>query len=498
MSQQAPRSWSSSSTKPTQVPLPHFYEYEWRVICQKLTPFATNKSCIQSIHEFIQLVKELDQAIRECHQEHVSETTEELESSTNYHFHNLSFLFKKDGKGELKFCKQIFPNIVKWALQVQDLIPEGYLPILEISNPCDFCLSRRKIRSVLSCAFLCLFRKRKGIHHPKCHDFEFGLFLSVACSTFLSSLINYFDKHYEWEQSLRNDSILDEVMIIERRVLQMNSFENSPWMNDQRSMIPLKFVSGKIQDNLDTLMVDFANCMIGGHVLSGAVAQEEIMFAEIPELFISILVCPQMQPNETIRLVGWQRYSNIKGYIRNMSFEDYEDKQPIMVENVKSNQLIAMDALQGMGHMQFQKEYMTRDLLKAVCGFALKSSDNLLQQTNGENCEYSKVLSKINDKIPLASGFWGCGMFGNDRYLKVIQSWLAATICDRPLIYIHTFSPNDAKIEEEFNTKVVPAIVERSVKLRELLSYVLMEFPKEKREHPELTLFEAIQQKFGR
>ena len=52
-------------------------------------------------------------------------------------------------------------------------------------------------------------------------------------------------------------------------------------------MIPLEFV---VQNNLNHVMVDFANCMIGGHVLSGAVAQEEILYAEIPELFVSILV----------------------------------------------------------------------------------------------------------------------------------------------------------------------------------------------------------------
>ena len=147
--------------------------------------------------------------------------------------------------------------------------------------------------------------------------------------------------------------------------------------------------------------------------------------------------------------------------------------------------------------MQFQRQYILRDLFKACCGFATSECGFLQEQHNDDKNIISGEEQVIDRILPVASGFWGCGMFGNDKYLKVIQSWIAATACARPLVCIHTFSPDDLRIEEAFNAKIVPVIVKGAVKLGELVNALIEEFPKAKRVEPSLNLFDFINQMFS-
>jgi poly(ADP-ribose) glycohydrolase len=48
--------------------------------------------------------------------------------------------------------------------------------------------------------------------------------------------------------------------------------------------------------------VDFANEYIGGGALHGPCVQEEIMFANCPEMFVSMVFCEAMDANESIVL----------------------------------------------------------------------------------------------------------------------------------------------------------------------------------------------------
>lgn len=68
------------------------------------------------------------------------------------------------------------------------------------------------------------------------------------------------------------------------------------------------------------MKVDFANKYIGGGALSSGCVQEEIMFANHPELFACQLLCEVMDDNEAFHLVGFKKYWCNKGYSYNTSY----------------------------------------------------------------------------------------------------------------------------------------------------------------------------------
>jgi hypothetical protein len=61
------------------------------------------------------------------------------------------------------------------------------------------------------------------------------------------------------------------------------------WQSDA-ALLPLRAHSnGTIEEVPGAMHVDFANCFIGGGVLSGGCVQEEILFAICPELTVALL-----------------------------------------------------------------------------------------------------------------------------------------------------------------------------------------------------------------
>ena len=52
--------------------------------------------------------------------------------------------------------------------------------------------------------------------------------------------------------------------------------------------------------------------------------QEEIMFANHPELFTAQLLFEVMEPNEAIHLMGYKKYSKNRGYARSCFYDGQE------------------------------------------------------------------------------------------------------------------------------------------------------------------------------
>ena len=85
--------------------------------------------------------------------------------------------------------------------------------------------------------------------------------------------------------------------------------------------------TASIEDYYGDLKVDFANSYIGGGALSSGCVQEEIMFANHPEMFITQLMCQSMMPNEAIGLIGFQKYHKNEGYSHNTTYSGPETHQ---------------------------------------------------------------------------------------------------------------------------------------------------------------------------
>ncbi|KAI3635308.1 hypothetical protein MIR68_006874 [Amoeboaphelidium protococcarum] len=190
-----------------------------------------------------------------------------------------------------------------------------------------------------------------------------------------------------------------------------------------------------IQDSgSDWIKVDFANEYIGGGVLGRGAVQEEILFCEHPELLVSMLMCERMDDNEAILIRGVSRYTRTKGYASSLQFGGlYHDMSPLVSLRAKGNtvlfvkdvQFCAIDAMyfhQGRDNVkpQCQMKYVQRELNKAFAGF--QESNAMQDQDKG-----------------IATGNWGCGVFGGDIELKFLIQLIAAILSGRQKFKYHQF-----------------------------------------------------------
>ncbi|CAB3369765.1 Hypothetical predicted protein [Cloeon dipterum] len=166
--------------------------------------------------------------------------------------------------------------------------------------------------------------------------------------------------------------------------------------------------------------VDFANKRIGGGVLGNGCVQEEIKFITCPELIVAKAFCDDLRINEALIMTGATPFSAFTGYASTFKHAGGARKPE------ESKVVIAIDAMDFSridSKMQFKKECIDRELLKAYTGFV--------------HCP----------KNWIATGNWGCGAFRGDPELKMKIQWIAASMANKKLCY---FSYNDSNLKETF------------------------------------------------
>jgi len=174
--------------------------------------------------------------------------------------------------------------------------------------------------------------------------------------------------------------------------------------------------------------------------------QEEIRFVLNPELIVSRLFTSEIEDNEAVIIKGAERFSVYRGYSDNFEWAgDYEDKSKLDELGRRDTTIVAMDAVQlKKPKKQYSPQLLERELNKAYCGFH---------------------DPRATPPLPaVATGHWGCGVFGGDRYLKSILQQMAATVARRDVAYF-TFS------DDEFGdklAKMVASLKEKHITIRDL------------------------------
>lgn len=85
--------------------------------------------------------------------------------------------------------------------------------------------------------------------------------------------------------------------------------------------------------------------------------QEEIRFMINPELIAGMLFIPAMADNESIEVVGAERYSSYEGYGPTFRFKgDFSDSTTRDSWGRRQTRIIAIDALPRPGEKQFQRD----------------------------------------------------------------------------------------------------------------------------------------------
>ncbi|KAF4528031.1 hypothetical protein B566_EDAN002214, partial [Ephemera danica] len=128
---------------------------------------------------------------------------------------------------------------------------------------------------------------------------------------------------------------------------------------------------------------------------------------------------------------GAERYSEYSGYANTFQWQgDYKDSTMKDSNQRRNCSILAIDAQNFPNKdIQFTPKAINRELFKAFVGF------------------YSPEGSPLS----IATGNWGCGIFGGDPHLKAVLQMMAAAMCGRRLIY-HTLGDKTLSQDiQEFN-----------------------------------------------
>ena len=351
------------------------------------------------------------------------------------------------------FLSVTLPFVWNEALRATEVLPDIQL----LDSAGNIRLTQRQCLCVLSNSFFCTFTNRPSrnclstdelpsINFDELYGGGWG---SVEIAK-LRMLFNYFE---QMRQRHAQEDPLHRPLLFIRR--EANDSSADHWRRcDEALLQPVMHGVGQsIDDAKNVLRVDFANCVVGGAAIAYGCVQEEIMFCECPELTVSRLFCPIMRANEAIVFIGAEQFSQHTGYGASFDYDGpYTDPSLTTDQNAfLSSYIVAIDAVNvGMGEdaAQYLQPLILRELTKAWAGFDL-------------------------DDAPknVATGNWGCGVFGGDAELKSVLQWLACCRAGKTLNY---FPFDNKKIFSQF-PEVAGALISRGVTVGEVAHFLFQE-----------------------
>jgi poly(ADP-ribose) glycohydrolase len=203
-------------------------------------------------------------------------------------------------------------------------------------------------------------------------------------------------------------------LVIERCVLSPR--DAAAWGADATPLGVLDVVAkGTIEEAVGCLQADFANRFLGGGVLGGGCVQEEIRFSITTELLAAMPLSAAMRDDEAIRIGGVEQFSRYEGYGSGFRFAGgLRDPAPRAANGAPLTRVVAIDAISfgraPLAH-QLAPSTLLREIGKAFVGFAHAA------------------------EARVATGNWGCGVFGGHPQLKAMLQWMAASAAGLEVAY---------------------------------------------------------------
>ncbi|EFO25964.2 Poly(ADP-ribose) glycohydrolase [Loa loa] len=339
----------------------------------------------------------------------------------------------------VEYLTTVIPFMAKLALQSPSLITQP-IPILRRGSSGSVTISQHQAASLLAHAFFCTFPSRNTVSNelPPINFWRLFSLHSANAVEKLRCLMHYFH--------MVSKKMPTGLLTIRR---QNDSAQEWSSMHLPLSKLYVSHTGTIEDDGHGMLQVDFANEYIGGGVLSGGCVQEEIRFLICPEMIVSMILCEKMHHNEAIVICGAERFSGYDGYGSSFRWRPMEkmDSFPRDRFHRLCCELVAIDALPFSNkHEQFSVELVDRELLKAYVGFAV--NDGTMK--------------------PVATGNWGCGVFGGDLHLKSLIQLMASSARKRCLYY---FTFGNQKFAEDF-TEIYGILVQTGTTVGQLYDMI--------------------------
>ena len=322
--------------------------------------------------------------------------------------HNLEFATLRsvmEDKGFMdlsEFFKKTYPSMVQLALRMPELFPSGELDVLKPgeSPHCTLTFTREQVGCLLVHMFLCTFSSP-----PKWNRFwaNFGVWYnskSQPTIAYIKSLLNYFGQIH----TIAAPNAPKETITFHRK----NLTSPPDWSS---SATPISTAVTIATDPGHTPKTDDAEVVFANKDISFGTSgtQEEAKLAMSPETCIIVLLAPTLSDTEAISIRGAKRFGSYEGIGREVRFSG----TCIETHDWNNRSLIAMDALEidlesdWSVSSELEEKYMQRELNKAFCGF---TSHDL-------GTPY----------VSIATGHWGCGSFGGNKYVKALVQLMAAS-----------------------------------------------------------------------
>ncbi|KAI1905402.1 hypothetical protein AGOR_G00015810 [Albula goreensis] len=343
-------------------------------------------------------------------------------------FDALHHFFKVLPVSEKPTYSRTLSRIAELALKLPDCCKKN-IPLLQDGQSKSITLSQVQIASLLANAFYCTFPRRNATGpHAEYSNYPIINFQSLFGQR-SERKGQKFRAIFHYFQVVTGVSTVPRGLVTFSRC-HMSTFPN--WKSCT-ALLPKLYITseGLIEkDGQGMLQVDFSHNLVGGGVLGNGLVQEEILFLINPELIVARLFTEKLGDNDCLKITGSQQYSKYTGYSDSFRWTGpHEDKTPRDEWQRRHRQIVAIDAL----HLKNPKEQynmkdVRRELNKAYCGF--KGED----KTNPD-C-YPAV----------ATGNWGCGVFGGDPRLKVLIQLMAAAEARRDMAYF-TFEMKDLEMD---------------------------------------------------
>eukprot|EP01052_Picozoa_sp_SAG31_P003053 SAG31_NODE_113_length_24342_cov_5.194530_15_plen_1060_part_00 len=436
---------------------------KWSVICTKL------RTPIRDLDELIESIAAMSNSrFREF------SVLEQLFASQAAAGHPIEGSLSPSDADE--FFRFTLPAMAELALELPDMVKDGLL-LLRRRRKRKIELPQRTVACLLTHAFFCTFpaRSRRQQFLP---GICFGtLFQDLGSSSWGSSdcrpqlaklrcLLNYFSR------------VTKTVPTGKIQYSRQVGDTDTDWTECQLPLVPLKVCrNGKIEDanGVATLQIDFANKVIGGGVLGHGTVQEEIRFVINPECILARLFTETLMDDEAVLICGAERFSNYSGYAASFRFaSDHVDNTPTFHQSgLRATMIVAMDAMkferQERSRQYFPRE-CCRELNKALAAFTIGDDADRAPALHPHEGEVNSADTALSRQRTVATGNWGCGVFGGDKLHKAILQAMAATVAQRPAVWYFTLGhePDSAIL-----TSLFEAIAERELKVADLWALLI-------------------------
>mmetsp|Transcript_22675 Transcript_22675/g.73744 ORF Transcript_22675/g.73744 Transcript_22675/m.73744 type:complete len:380 (-) Transcript_22675:291-1430(-) len=208
-------------------------------------------------------------------------------------------------------------------------------------------LSRRQCACLLVHSVLGALKRPADVQPNDFRFTAFDLFAGSARSPSSAvTLLNYFT--VAAKRGAARPAFWSELVTFERRGYR-KGVPPWDWEISDAPLCKVSIADGALEDSPAEVHVEFANAFVGGGVMTGDAAMEEILFLVKPELMVAMAVNNRMADTEAVCVTGALQYSRVGGYGSTLAFAGNHDEEAESPHSSRPPTVCAIDAVRGGG-----------------------------------------------------------------------------------------------------------------------------------------------------